>query len=151
MLYSSYSYLHMYDNVNVTLISFISFLPTQQERASFRAKRIQKEVEHARKMVEQRVAGIVRQRQLRIERQHQEVQETEREVSQHVIRKKTPPPPPPVNRTNVMSCRCTWVWLTLRPNFPIHSTYGIATEMSTYPNLIWTGLTCIHRDLVQWY
>jgi hypothetical protein len=47
-------------------------------------------------MVAQRVAGIVRQRQLRIERQHQECAETEREVSKHVIRNKSPPPPPPV-------------------------------------------------------
>lgn len=50
-------------------------------------------------MVAQRVAGIVRQRQLRIERQHQECAETEREVSKHVIRNKSPPPPPPVTFT----------------------------------------------------
>ncbi|XP_021948279.2 uncharacterized protein LOC110845998 [Folsomia candida] len=56
-----------------------------------RSRRVQKELDHERQMVAQRVAGIVRQRQLRIERQHQESAETERE-----IRCKSPPPPPPM-------------------------------------------------------
>ena len=71
-----------------------------QPRKTFGAKRVQKEVEHERRLVQQQVAGIVRQRQLRIERQHQECQETEREVGQakSTFRggPQSPPPPPPV-------------------------------------------------------
>lgn len=56
-------------------------------------------------MIEQRLVGVARQRLLRIERQHQESREAEREVSKHVVinnnnnkkKKSPPPPPPPVN------------------------------------------------------
>lgn len=59
--------------------------------AVVRNRRVQKELDHERQMVATRVAGIVRQRQLRIERQYQETAETEREILS-----KSPPPPPPV-------------------------------------------------------
>jgi len=58
-------------------------------------------VEDERKMVAERVAGLVRQRQLQIEGQQTEgaVEETDRgEVCLHIAPSKcAPPPPPPVN------------------------------------------------------
>ncbi|CAG7818370.1 unnamed protein product [Allacma fusca] len=74
-------------------------------------------------MVQQQVQGIVRQRQLRIERQHQECQETEREVvhKKTVLRStKSPPPPPPVNAVEAKTSAGSSKWTTLSIKASFH-------------------------------
>nr|CAD7411666.1 unnamed protein product [Timema poppensis] len=65
------------------------------DRESFRVKRQQKEELHTHNMSEQRALDAVKERELRLDRDRQDMTEAEREVTRLVKKNTTSPPPPP--------------------------------------------------------
>ena len=70
-----------------------------QERESFRLKRQQLEQQHAAKMNQERAALAVKERDIKLERDKQDMSEAEWEMTRLVRRQHSnvPPPPPPVS------------------------------------------------------
>ncbi|CAG2062677.1 unnamed protein product, partial [Timema podura] len=68
---------------------------SRQDRESFRVKRQQKEELHTHNMSEQRALDAVKERELRLDRDRQDMTEAEREVTRLVKKNATSPPPPP--------------------------------------------------------
>nr|CAD7393889.1 unnamed protein product [Timema cristinae] len=67
----------------------------REDRESFRVKRQQKEELHTHNMSEQRALDAVKERELRLDRDRQDMTEAEREVTRLVKKNTTSPPPPP--------------------------------------------------------
>uniref|UniRef100_A0A1B6LG89 PDZ domain-containing protein n=2 Tax=Graphocephala atropunctata TaxID=36148 RepID=A0A1B6LG89_9HEMI len=68
---------------------------SKEERESFRLKRQQKEELHAANMSQERVLVAVKERDLRFERDKQDMTEAERELTRLVRRQQSSIPPPP--------------------------------------------------------
>lgn len=70
-----------------------------QERESFRLKRQQKEEQHVANMNQERVLVAVKERDIRLERDKQDMNEAERELTRLVRRQQNNiPAPPPVSK-----------------------------------------------------
>ncbi|XP_046673575.1 uncharacterized protein LOC124362804 isoform X3 [Homalodisca vitripennis] len=68
---------------------------SKEERESFRLKRQQKQEQHAANMSQERVLVAVKERDIRLERDKQDMTEAERELTRLVRRQQSSIPPPP--------------------------------------------------------